>query len=76
MAPTFVLITGGNRGLGWGLVKRFLEQPHHVGLEHGLWTVVWYEAENLNRLSLLPIGTPAIRPHKHLLTYLRVREAV
>ncbi|KAL2195762.1 hypothetical protein P885DRAFT_40110 [Corynascus similis CBS 632.67] len=30
MAPTTVLITGGNRGLGQGLVKRFLAQPNHT----------------------------------------------
>lgn len=30
MAPTVVLITGGNRGLGEGLVKRFLTLPDHV----------------------------------------------
>ncbi|RYP58027.1 hypothetical protein DL769_009141 [Monosporascus sp. CRB-8-3] len=30
MAPTFVLITGGNRGLGQGLVKSFLALPEHT----------------------------------------------
>ncbi|KAL2192608.1 hypothetical protein P885DRAFT_72881 [Corynascus similis CBS 632.67] len=30
MAPTTVLITGGNRGLGEGLVKRFLAQSNHI----------------------------------------------
>ncbi|RFU78089.1 aflatoxin biosynthesis ketoreductase nor-1 [Trichoderma arundinaceum] len=32
MAQTFVLITGGNRGLGLGLVKSFLSQPNHVSI--------------------------------------------
>ncbi|TFB01710.1 hypothetical protein CCMA1212_006257 [Trichoderma ghanense] len=30
MSQTFVLITGGNRGLGLGLVRTFLSQPHHT----------------------------------------------
>ncbi|RYP12041.1 hypothetical protein DL765_007501 [Monosporascus sp. GIB2] len=30
MAPTVVLITGGNRGLGQGLVKSFLALPNHT----------------------------------------------
>lgn len=30
MASTNVLITGGNSGLGQGLVKQFLAQPNHV----------------------------------------------
>ncbi|KAH7140868.1 hypothetical protein EDB81DRAFT_885572 [Dactylonectria macrodidyma] len=30
MAPTFVLITGANRGLGLGLLKRYLALPNHV----------------------------------------------
>ncbi len=30
MASAIVLITGGNRGLGQGLVKRFLAQPNQV----------------------------------------------
>ncbi len=30
MAPTIVLITGGNRGLGQGLVKTFLAEPNYV----------------------------------------------
>ena len=30
MASTIVLITGGNRGLGQGLVTRFLAQPNQV----------------------------------------------
>ncbi|KAK5659474.1 hypothetical protein OQA88_675 [Cercophora sp. LCS_1] len=30
MAPTTVLITGANRGLGLGLVKKFLSQPNHT----------------------------------------------
>jgi hypothetical protein len=30
MSSTIILITGGNRGLGEGLVKRFLEKPNHV----------------------------------------------
>ena len=30
MAPLIVLITGGNRGLGQGLVKLFLSQPNYV----------------------------------------------
>jgi norsolorinic acid ketoreductase len=32
MASTVVLITGGNRGLGQGLVTRFLAQPNHVSI--------------------------------------------
>ncbi|KXX76489.1 Norsolorinic acid ketoreductase [Madurella mycetomatis] len=30
MAPTTILITGGNRGLGLGLVGKFLSQPNHT----------------------------------------------
>ncbi|KXX80209.1 Norsolorinic acid ketoreductase [Madurella mycetomatis] len=30
MAPTTILITGGNRGLGLGLVKKFLSLPNHT----------------------------------------------
>ncbi|KAL2127945.1 hypothetical protein VTI74DRAFT_9935 [Chaetomium olivicolor] len=30
MASTIVLITGGNRGLGQGLVKRFIAKPNHT----------------------------------------------
>ncbi|CAF9933192.1 MAG: hypothetical protein HETSPECPRED_008566 [Heterodermia speciosa] len=30
MSSTIVLITGGNRGLGQGLVKKFLELPNHT----------------------------------------------
>ncbi|KAM0255925.1 hypothetical protein ACHAQJ_005326 [Trichoderma viride] len=30
MAQTYVLITGGNRGLGLGLVEKFLSQPNHT----------------------------------------------
>lgn len=30
MAPLIVLITGGNRGLGQGLIKLFLSQPNYV----------------------------------------------
>jgi hypothetical protein len=30
MASTIVLITGGNRGLGHALLKRFLALPNHV----------------------------------------------
>lgn len=30
MAPTTVLVTGGNRGLGLGLVKKFLSLPNHT----------------------------------------------
>ncbi|KAH8679209.1 hypothetical protein BGZ61DRAFT_359211 [Ilyonectria robusta] len=30
MTPTFVLITGANRGLGYGLLKRYLALPNHV----------------------------------------------
>ena len=36
MAPTIVLVTGGNRGLGQGLVKRFLAQPNHVSTQSAL----------------------------------------
>lgn len=32
MAPIIVLITGGNRGLGEGLVRRFLAEPNHVSI--------------------------------------------
>lgn len=32
MAQTLVLITGGNRGLGLGLVKRFLSLPNYVSI--------------------------------------------
>lgn len=31
MAQTFILINGGNRGLGLGLVSRFLALPNYVG---------------------------------------------
>lgn len=34
MAPTTVLITGANRGLGKGLLERYLSQPNHVRLPH------------------------------------------
>lgn len=30
MSPTTVLVTGGNRGLGQGMVKRFVAQPNHT----------------------------------------------
>lgn len=30
MAPTIVLITGANRGLGKGLLERYLAKPDHV----------------------------------------------
>ncbi|KAH6855498.1 hypothetical protein B0I37DRAFT_337917 [Chaetomium sp. MPI-CAGE-AT-0009] len=30
MAPTTILVTGGNRGLGLGLVKKFLALPNHT----------------------------------------------
>ncbi|KAI0172503.1 hypothetical protein GGR52DRAFT_590972 [Hypoxylon sp. FL1284] len=30
MAPTTILITGANRGLGLGLLRRYLAQPEHV----------------------------------------------
>lgn len=30
MAPTIVLITGANRGLGEGILKRYLAKPDHV----------------------------------------------
>lgn len=36
MASTVVLITGGNRGLGQGLVKQFLAQPNSVRTPRGL----------------------------------------
>ncbi|KAK4062460.1 uncharacterized protein Triagg1_9946 [Trichoderma aggressivum f. europaeum] len=34
MAQTLVLITGGNRGLGLGLVKSFLSQPNHKKIDN------------------------------------------
>lgn len=30
MAPTIVLITGANRGLGEGILKRYLAKPDHI----------------------------------------------
>lgn len=30
MAPTIVLVTGANRGLGLGLVKGFVAKPDYV----------------------------------------------
>lgn len=30
MAPTIVLITGANRGLGEGIIKRYLVKPDHI----------------------------------------------
>jgi hypothetical protein len=30
MSPTTILITGGNRGIGLGIVTKFLSQPNHA----------------------------------------------
>ncbi|OBT48272.1 hypothetical protein VE00_01099 [Pseudogymnoascus sp. WSF 3629] len=30
MSPTIVLITGANRGLGEGIIKRYLAKPDHI----------------------------------------------
>ncbi|EJT80741.1 hypothetical protein GGTG_00735 [Gaeumannomyces tritici R3-111a-1] len=37
MAPTVVLITGANRGLGAGLTKRFLAEPPHLRAKPYRW---------------------------------------
>lgn len=60
MAPTFVLVTGGNRGLGQGLVKRFLAQWNHVGFFPSDPWVLWWrvEAEYYNRSSSPQISDP------------------
>ncbi|KAI0967876.1 hypothetical protein F4678DRAFT_465139 [Xylaria arbuscula] len=53
MAPKFVLITGANRGLGFGIAKRFLASPNNTVIV----PVRRPEHESVKALAKLPRGS-------------------